>query len=373
MRPTRLSTETVSPPLSPPQKKIRASLPAILRDFHKRIKPSLTNFQSCVFFFSTDLLSVLFHRGRGKALDSWHTPPVHLPTGGDAVIGATGLWSENLSHLEGFVQGMPPHQLFQEARFRFAFHLTTYDLSKFFWKQRAYCKSTFGTSLPRLARENHAFRPRIVDPFLLTSEARIYQLTHLASFIRETKTDLDNLRTVVEYGAGYGGTTELLTRVLPPDATVIVIDFPAMLRVQYHYLIECGLGDRLAFASRNSAGEIKKGMVNLVPLSYKECLASISHFKADLLIATWSLSEASAESQDSVIHQDFFGARRILYGHYSKDHALLPNTNSMSFPGFRTMFQGNCFFSADGAERYHFLERECGSKILPPTPVEDSK
>lgn len=186
----------------------------------------------------------------------------------------------------------------------------------------------------------------------------MYHLSHLASFKQQTDAGLDNLRTVVEYGTGYGGSTELLTRVLPPDATVIVLDFPIMLRVQYHYLVESGLGDRLSFPSRDSADRIQKGKVNLVPLSYTECLGSISQFQVDLFVATWPLSEASAISQESVTTSDFFGAERILYGFYFESTPLLRNSTSMSFPGCVSEYEGSRFFSKDETERYHFLRRD---------------
>ncbi len=256
-----------------------------------------------------------------------------------------------------------PRELLREHRFQFAFHLVTDDLSIYFLKQRRYLKAFYGKHFSRLVRENHALNPTIVDPIYLTSEARMYHLSHLGFFEDKTNTNLGSLDTVIEYGAGYGGTTELLVRKLPRHATICVIDFPAMLRLQFHYLTECGLADRLAIPERDGV-EPLLGKINLIPLSFKKTLHILTPMNPNLLIATWSLSEASKKSQESVIQSDFFGAQRIIYGYYAQTNPLLPETNSMVFPGYETEYHGPCFFSSDGMEKYHFLRRLGVDRVL---------
>lgn len=132
-----------------------------------------------------------------------------------------------------------------------------------------------------------------------------------------------------------------------------------MLQLQYHYLSGTSQQGRLRLAGRDGFLP-ETGMVNLIPVSYSRTLQSLGSMSPDLLIATWSLSEGSRESQLAVIKDAFFGAKQILFGHYAHANTLIPETDKMTFPGYETEYNGPCFFSRDEVERYHFLRQATG-------------
>jgi putative sugar O-methyltransferase len=111
-----------------------------------------------------------------------------------------------------------------------------------------------------------------------------------------------NLETIVEFGAGYGNLARIFKKVLP-DTTLVLIDLPEMLALQYFFLTST-LADVRVIMHTTPPAEYEKGAIHLVPpydIEDMQC-------RADLFISTFALSESSAQIQELVISKNFFNA-----------------------------------------------------------------
>ena len=270
-------------------------------------------------------------------------------------LSVTSHWNSVLEKL-GDALANDDMKILSNPSFQFAFHVTTLNPEIFFSQQVVFCREHFGDRLEELSKEDNALLPRIVDGSLGTSEALVYHLSHFAEFEKKTGTSMRDLKTVVEFGGGYGGSTRVLNRLMNRIGTIVVVDLPQMLQLQYYYLNEVGVESRLKICSFD--GDLpEQGKINLVPAHFSQSLSAISSLKPDLLVATWSLSEAPRETQELVKELDYFGSNQILYGYFHENNSLLPHSTDVEFPDYHTQFKGACFFSSDGQEQYHFLRR----------------
>jgi hypothetical protein len=225
-----------------------------------------------IFLFKTSIYTFLFHLKTTKMY--FELPEFTLKDKHDNHLNASNLWRGNLINLE-LELNKNPYLVLKIPKFKSAFHLTTYDLNRYYKSQKVFNKNHYGKSFRGLIKENRgAFKPRIVDPVYLTSEARMYHLSHFSAFEHYSQESLDSYNNVIEFGGGYGGSTSLLLKLLSSSATINVIDFPAMLKLQYLYLCNVGLSDFLNPIT-NEGQALKNKKINLIPISYMSTLKQL--------------------------------------------------------------------------------------------------
>jgi hypothetical protein len=111
-----------------------------------------------------------------------------------------------------------------------------------------------------------------------------------------------NINTVVEIGGGYGNLARLFKQILP-DATLILIDLPEMVALQWFFL-QCTLPNARVVFHSDSHQAIVPGAINLIPLS----LLNDFSFKADVFVSTFALSECTEKFHEYVADKKFFNA-----------------------------------------------------------------
>jgi hypothetical protein len=109
-----------------------------------------------------------------------------------------------------------------------------------------------------------------------------------------------NLKTIVEYGAGYGCLANIFKQIFP-SSTIVLIDLPELLAIQYLYLSLSLPGVEIIMHTEVPL-ELKERAIHLIPTFFVKDLV----IKADLFISTFAISESSASSQKIVCEKNFF-------------------------------------------------------------------
>ena len=143
----------------------------------------------------------------------------------------------------------------------------------------------------------------------------VASLNKLYYFARITETVRPaGLRTVMEFGGGYGLMCHVLEELIAPRPTYIMIDLPELLALQYVFLR--GGSTISVTAHTETPIRIRQGAVNLVPVQF---LAS-NEFECDLFISTFALSETPVSLQRFVTEREFFRASSLyLTGQNTED------------------------------------------------------
>lgn len=163
-------------------------------------------------------------------------------------------------------------------------------------------------------------KPILNDMELLTSGNSLHHLYHLAKFSKETGTNLEKIKTIVEWGGGYGNLVKIFKRIVP-DVTYIIIDIPIFAYIQYVYLSYL-FGTEIVHIYQSGENMIP-GKIYLVPLDDSN-LASLSSqsLNPDLFVSTWALSESNETSQTLVKNADYFGARNLLLAYQQANESF---------------------------------------------------
>ena len=149
----------------------------------------------------------------------------------------------------------------------------------------------------KILEEDYIGNPLLYRSSLLTSQTAIHHLYHLARFTQVTKTSIQNLKTIVEWGGGYGSLAKIFLRLHEKSCTYIIIDTPFFCTLQWLYL-SVVFGEKKVHVIKNSSSKIKPNMINIIPLG----LLDMVNIKADLFISTWAISEsASYADRKSVV------------------------------------------------------------------------
>lgn len=129
---------------------------------------------------------------------------------------------------------------------------------------------------------------------------------------------------IVEFGAGYGCLAHILRKILP-DSTIILIDIPEFLALQYLYL-RYAIPEETIIVHQDVPKEFGRGAIHLVPTHYINEL----QMDADIFISTFAISESPNCVQQIIIDNKFFHAKTCyiagqLYGwnNMFEDHHLL--------------------------------------------------
>jgi putative sugar O-methyltransferase len=160
--------------------------------------------------------------------------------------------------------------------------------------------------LKRLLLENQLGAPYITSLSMLSSHNTIHHLYHLLRYEHVMKQPLSAIRSVVEFGGGYGNLARLASK-LDMGGTYTIIDLPILSCIQLIYLSTILGRERIHVVSEDR--DIAPQRVNLVPLPYIGRLRSLT---CELFISTWALSECTESAQRYVTDRQFFSARRLL-------------------------------------------------------------
>lgn len=133
-----------------------------------------------------------------------------------------------------------------------------------------------------------------------------HQLYHLVRFERFRRERIERVRSVVEFGGGYGNLARLF-QCFEGLTRYAIVDLPLFSCIQYVFLstVLGPGGVRLVTEPRTPAAD---GIVDLVPVNLLPDL----HRDGDLFVSTWALSESPPAAYDLVRERDWFGAREIL-------------------------------------------------------------
>ena len=132
------------------------------------------------------------------------------------------------------------------------------------------------------------------------SHNNIHLLHHLVFFEEHSRSKIADFDHIVEFGAGYGNLARL-AKQMAPDATLLLIDLPIFLLIQFAYL-ESVLGRGTCCFVTSENQPIEKGKINLLNV---QSTYSISQ-KFDLFVSTIALSECTQAAQRAVIEARFF-------------------------------------------------------------------
>lgn len=184
-------------------------------------------------------------------------------------------------------------------------------------------KKVTDEKLKYLLEEDYVGNPLLINAKYLTSHNSIHHLHHIFRFLDTTKCNLSELKTVIEWGGGYGNLAKIFCRLLNSNITYIIIDLPFFSCIQWLYLATI-FGANKVKIIQSSDESIDIGKVNLLPL----CFLEQYHIECDLFLSTWAISESSKNSQEYVINKNWFGAKHFLlaYGKYSSEfpHDKIP-------------------------------------------------
>lgn len=125
------------------------------------------------------------------------------------------------------------------------------------------------------------------EPYKLypqSSGNMIHQANHLARFLSKTKCKLENLKTIFEFGAGYGCMCRLIHR-LGFSGKYVILDLPALVNLQRYYLEKTVRG-QIAFLT--DADEFTEELTD--------------NSGKSLFIACWSISEAPLSLRKKILN-----------------------------------------------------------------------
>ena len=156
----------------------------------------------------------------------------------------------------------------------------------------------------------------------------VHQLHHLGRFERFRGKPVEEIRTVVEFGGGYGNMARLF-RNFGNLSRYVIIDLPLFSCIQYVYLATVG-GPGAVRLVGDTAASPAEGTIELAPITR---LPDVRPNGA-LFLSTWALSECPAPAYDYVRAKGWFGAEELLLSFHEgwkpwdtdRLHAELRNT-----------------------------------------------
>lgn len=191
---------------------------------------------------------------------------------------------------------------------------------KWLRKDLAYLEGRFSyNELKNILTDDYVGQPLIVSSKYLASRNGVYHLLHLAEYFEGNYCNLNNIRTIVEWGGGYGDMAKLLMKMTNRKLTYIMIDTPLISCLQWIYLSTI-FGKKNVHLVKSPGDKIIKNKFNILPLSFAN---KASKIKSDLFISTYALSESSKFSQDYVQSKHWFNSKHILMA-YRKSDSVLP-------------------------------------------------
>lgn len=218
----------------------------------------------------------------------------------------TPLWQKYNAKLEKALLPRPPFSFLQDP----IIMMTMFDTAggQALKKELAFLEKKINNKkLKMLLKEDYVGNPLLLNSSYLTSHTSIRHLYHLIKFLDVSGANLTQIKTIIEWGGGYGNLVKILKRLMVKPCTYIIIDTPLLSCLQWLYLGTV-LGKEAVNLLLDGKGSIQINKINLLPVSL---LAQYS-IKGDLFISTWALSESSKYSQDYVVKHNWFQAKHLL-------------------------------------------------------------
>lgn len=213
------------------------------------------------------------------------------------------LWAETLPVFADMITHGLPHDFLQHPQAKYMFYRTGFGSPQ--EHELSYLRQSACWELVQRYRESPIGQPTLDCLDLNISVNSLGMLYYFARILEYL--DQSRLRTIVEFGGGYGNLCRVFLELLPGPLTYVIIDLPEMLAIQYAYLT--GSSPRHSVEAPTSQPvQIRGGSVNLVPVYWAQELALIS---CDLFISTFALSEAPTTAQNMVIGKEFFQADAV--------------------------------------------------------------
>lgn len=249
-------------------------------------------------------------RARYESLKSTFAARLHSATGeGEVSRFMTPLWESMNRDIRRSFSPHPPyaflrHRLVDRTMF-------VHSPGLIFDREIEEVKKQFADGdLVSLIREDDVGKPRLIEAAtdngpVLTSHNTVHHAYHISRFLAVARPEIDTLRTIVEWGGGYGNLAKIVTR-WRPGTTYVIVDTPLFSCIQWLYLSVVFGSETVEFLDRRTP--LAFGRINVLPNSFADSYA----LKADLFISTWALSESSPEAQDYVLTRNWFGAERLL-------------------------------------------------------------
>lgn len=203
--------------------------------------------------------------------------------------------------------------------------------------QLSYIKKEIKNSdLKYILQESPIGNPTITNFKYNTSQNTIHHLNHLIKFSQETKVNLENVNSIVEWGGGYGNLARIYNKI-NSNITYNVIDLPIFSFIQAAYLSAIFGDDKINLITTGS-GHIEDGKINIIPLN-EGVIRKLSIRNSDIFISTWALSESNEYSQNFVEQLNYFGSKFILIGHQKKSKDIIYPENIVNhLSGFEIVY-----------------------------------
>jgi len=180
------------------------------------------------------------------------------------------------------------------------------------------------------------FDDNVTSPDLLN---KLYQWLR---FTDACSIDDSNIRSIVEFGSGYGALALVLKRMLP-GITYTIVETPVVGAVAYQYL-----QDSLRETVHISTESIVPTCVNIVPTSKMDIIKN-----ADVFISQGALCEAPDSVVDKVISTGWFGAKSgmlIIWEHAKILAGLKVNSKAVNIQPFDEWKGQNFVFFTQAAK-----------------------
>lgn len=218
----------------------------------------------------------------------------------------TPFWQEMNDHLERVLLPRPPFGFLNDATIESLMFRSVDERSSF--AELRHLEGAYAADrLRSIVAEDHVGRPPIAHAKYLASVNTVHQLFLLDRFLRSTMTDLDAIRSVVEWGGGFGAFAKVLLRARNAPVTYVLLDTPLIACVQWLYLSVIFGPDRVHLL-RRPTDKIVPMAINVASVAFVDQIAG----DVDLFVSSFALSESSAEAQRYVTARDWFGARNLL-------------------------------------------------------------
>lgn len=146
------------------------------------------------------------------------------------------------------------------------------------------------------------------------SRNTIEKAYHLTRFAHETKINWNDVRSVIEWGGGYGGLARIVWRHLQQPKTYTLIDTPLFACLQWLYLATI-FGEDQVHLLTDIGDQPVPGKINILSLAQLEA----AHIQGDLFVSTWALSESTLAAQNYVVSQNWFNCQRLLLAFQQSD------------------------------------------------------
>jgi len=147
---------------------------------------------------------------------------------------------------------------------------------------------------------------------IVSSPDLVNKAYQVVRFLELSKLRLDSIKTVVEFGGGYGALALYIKRLLP-EVSYFLIETPTVASVAYQYL-----QDSLPEIVHIATDSYVEPSVNIVPTAL---MGTIIH-KADVFISQGALCETPNNVIDTVAENEWFGAKHGMLILWEHEHLL---------------------------------------------------